>query len=1073
MAEKYDGKVVIAIDGDESGFKSSLGAVGVLAGSVTAALAAMGAAGVRASTEFGAAFAKTQTIMDTAAVSVQDMQGDILDLSITSGVAATDVSEAVYQAISGSVATADAANFVSQANKLSVAGFTSLSNATDVLTTTLNAYGLTADKVGGISNVLIQTQNLGKTSVDELANSMGRAISTGSAYSVNLENLSASYVELTRGGIATAEATTYLSGMLNELGDSGSDVGKILQDKTGKSFGQLMKDGWSLADVLQVLLDAANGDAEALMGLWGSQEAGKAANALVTQGLQDFNGVLAQMQREMSGATSTTEDAYDTMTNTSSFINTRFQNSLRNLGIAVGDQLTPPLDNIKTLLTDLLEGAAKLVAEHPAIVSMLTGTAAAAGTLTVAIGGLTVAKKAKEAMDALNLSMNANPAILITTAVLGLGAALLTFCGQMQSAGESVEAFTTKSAALSETIAAANTACENSAASAQGAADAAVEYVNRLAELEKQGLQTAEAQREYELTVAALNALIPDLNVAIDAQTGLVEGGTDALYAQIDAWKDLAVAEAMKERYSETVKTWADATAELYENQAKLSMVEKDIQPVEAALQRNREKQNEISNALNAVYADETLTIEELNELESKYTDQLAELEKEEADLTITLSAHQSKQGKLNEAIEKGEAALAENEAKVNDMTEAYALYSDELAKSKDAQDAQTDSMEAQAAVSEEYAQKITEIRNALSDYEASFSAAGLSIDAFSQTLADSGISAEQAAGNIENYRDRILSATDAISQKSASDMETMISNMQQRTQTYQAWNDNLLQLQAQYGDQLSKEFLAYIRELGPEYSNVIASWLNGSSGQMFELQKSVKEGGATAVESYVTEYGKLPEESVRISEENVAQTDETLQAMTSNAAATGKETGKELVSALRGSMEKELPGLRTYAKNAGDDVGYQFSLGFAGGIRRGSAAVTSAASAVASIPERVTRTQTATHSPSQVAQAIGYWWPAGLAQGMDRGAPLVEYAAAQQTDTMVEASREFLTSARTATLATLPQYTYYENTVRQNAAEQKAQFRASIEVPVYLDNREIARGTARYMGEQMEFEEM
>ena len=35
------------------------------------------------------------------------------------------------------------------------------------------------------------------------------------------------------------------------------------------------------------------------------------------------------------------------------------------------------------------------------------------------------------------------------------------------------------------------------------------------------------------------------------------------------------------------------------------------------------------------------------------------------------------------------------------------------------------------------------------------------------------------------------------------------------------------------------------------------------------------------------------------------------------------------------------------------------------------------------------------------------------------------------------------------------------------------AQLQATLEVPVYLDGREIARSTAHYMGEQMEFEVM
>jgi len=68
-----------------------------------------------------------------------------------------------------------------------------------------------------------------------------------------MDNLSAAYAEMTKNGIATAESTTYIKSMLNELGSSGSEVSKVLTEQTGQSFAQLMQDGYSLGDVLQVL----------------------------------------------------------------------------------------------------------------------------------------------------------------------------------------------------------------------------------------------------------------------------------------------------------------------------------------------------------------------------------------------------------------------------------------------------------------------------------------------------------------------------------------------------------------------------------------------------------------------------------------------------------------------------------------------------------------------------------------------------------------------------------------------------------------------------------------------------
>lgn len=1070
-----DGSVIIGIEAYDKGAKAALLGTAKTAAAVTTALVGLGAAAVIVASNFETSFAKTQTIMDTAMVSVGDMREEILDLSITSGMAATDVSEAVYQAISGSVDTADAAQFVSQANKLAVAGFTSLTNATDVLTTTLNAYGLEAGSVAGISNVLIQTQNLGKTSVDELASSMGRAISTGSAYGVNLENLSAAYVELTRGGIATSEATSYLSGMLNELGDSGSTVGKVLQMETSRSFGELMEDGYSLADVLKILLEHVNGNTEALMGLWGSQEAGKASNAIAKQGLEDFNDVLRQMQQEMSGATTTTEDAYEIMTGTSEFIDTQFKNALKNLGIAAGDQLTPALNHVKTALTDALSAAADLVADCPAITAGLTGVAAAAGTLAVAIGGLVVASKAKAAIDALNISLAANPFIMVASAVAGLAAAIGTLAAQADDAVPSVEELTEASSTLGDAITAAKENCDDSIASTTGAADAARRYVDRLAELEVQGLNTAEAQREYEMTVDALNALIPSLNLAIDEQTGLVVGGTEALYDQIDAWKELAVAEALQKQYKETVEAWAAAEAEVATNRAKVSMTEQEAIPIENALRENQEKQLKLKERILAVQSDENLTFEESSRLAGQYNQQLTDLGFEAQNLKMQLEDNAEIQDAYNTAIANGEEKLKEHASAVDEAKTAYQMYKDGLNDGLSGQEAQAEATEAQTTALSEYQQQLSGMQEALSGYAGAFEAAGLNMGTFSQALADSGITADEAAAGIENYRDRIINATDTISQKSDEDMAALIDNMQQRVEAYQNWNTTIMQLQTQFGGQLSSDFLDFVKNLGPEYNDVVSGWLTDGNTQMTEemrqLDTALRTGSATAVESYGVEIGRLPDKSTEAAEDSVRMFGPALEPMAQDAASTGKAAGEDLVAEAHAGIAAELPDLKTYAKSSGDDVGYQFALGLAEGIRRGIPAVSSASSDAANVPGRTTRNIMQTHSPSKVADAIGYWWPVGLAHGIDRGTPLVEMAAQTQSASVVEISADALEQARLATEPVVPAPIYYENTIRQTQPGGTAQLRASIEVPVYLDGREIARGTARYMGEQMDFE--
>ena len=566
----------------DAGFSAAvLGAAAVATAITAATKVAVDYAGA-----FEAAFAKTETIMDTNAMSAAAMRDSVLELSEATGMAATDVSEAVYQAISGSVDTANAVGFVDKANRLAVAGFTELTNATDILTTTLNAYKLEADQVGGVSNVLIRTQNLGKTSVDELSASMGKAIATGSAYGVNLQNIATAYVEITRGGIATAEATTYISGMLNELGKAGSDVAGILQEQTGQSFGQLMAGGATLGDVLQILSDTVNGDAEAFMNLWGSQEAAKAANALLTQGIKDFNQVAAQMDDELAGVTGTTDAAYATMTNTAEFVEKRLQNSIKNLGIAYGEKLSPFLTKAAAGMTEFVEGATEYVDRNPAVVAAMTGVAVALGAIAAGYTAYTLgAKVATAATAAFNAAMDANPILLAAGAIAAVTVALGTMAAVMiTDMTQAYEEATASARELEEAMVSGKAAMEDNIISVEASANMAGHYIDRLEELDAISEKTTAEQQEYHTLLALLVETVPELADRINLETDAIEGGTDALRAQTDAWRENAKAQAMQNYLADLYAKHAATMAQAEVSRIKLNKAESSARAIEAEL---------------------------------------------------------------------------------------------------------------------------------------------------------------------------------------------------------------------------------------------------------------------------------------------------------------------------------------------------------------------------------------------------------------------------------------------------------------------------------------------------------
>lgn len=378
---------IAAVGEDVQELGGKIETVGKKVSVASAAPAAALGASVKLASDYTDAVAKVGTVADLQSVPLEKLRDDMLQLSTETGRGAGEIADATYQAISASVDTADAVSFVGTSVGLAKAGFLETADAVDVLTTIINAYGLEASDAARLSDILIQTQNDGKTTVNELSQSMGQVIPLASAYGVNIENLAASYAQLTKNGVATAQAGTYLKSMLNELGDSGSDVGEILKSKTGKSFGQLMNDGMSLGDVLGILNDSVNGDSEALAGLWSSSEAGTGALSILSSGVGAFNDELGNMQ----DSTGNVADALETLSTPSAKAQESL-NAVKNAGIELGsaalEAIAPLLEQLAETVKSLTERFSNLSPATQTVIVAVMAILAALGPVIIIIGTL-------------------------------------------------------------------------------------------------------------------------------------------------------------------------------------------------------------------------------------------------------------------------------------------------------------------------------------------------------------------------------------------------------------------------------------------------------------------------------------------------------------------------------------------------------------------------------------------------------------------------------------------------------------------------------------------------------------
>lgn len=313
-----------------AGFKAAAAA----AAAAMAAIGAVGAASVKVGAEFETAMAKTSTLFTGTDEQFDQLNDDILRISSSTGLAASGLAEAAYSAESAGVAQKDLATMLEQSAHLAAAGFTDVETALSATAKTMNAYGDQAGTIEEIQKILIQTQNLGITTVGELGQSLAQVTPTAAAFGVSFDQVGAALAGMTAQGTPTATATAQLNTLIAELGKEGTAASDKFRELTGHikegglSFAEAMEDGWNFADVLSLFDEEAQATGISMVDMFSSIEAGKAA-------LSIFGSNFEENLTAMSTETDVVTEGFEKMMDTFDAKSNVFKETTKGLGISI------------------------------------------------------------------------------------------------------------------------------------------------------------------------------------------------------------------------------------------------------------------------------------------------------------------------------------------------------------------------------------------------------------------------------------------------------------------------------------------------------------------------------------------------------------------------------------------------------------------------------------------------------------------------------------------------------------------------------------------------------------------
>ena len=261
-----EGSLYMATGIDNSGLyegkREAMGIIKTLASDITS-FDIFGGIGISAATAFAQAakssyeFEKEfrKNMLEVATISTQvtdDMTGfmnQVMSITQEIPIKAPEAAKALYSIVSAGHDGADGMKILEVSAKAAVGGLTETETAADAITTILNAYKMSAEEAGTVSDQLFTTVRLGKTTFGELGASIAQVAPIAAAYGISIDQVLGAVASLTKQGTPTAQAMTQIraaiQGTAGELGDAAfqgrtfQEALQLINEKAGCSASKM------------------------------------------------------------------------------------------------------------------------------------------------------------------------------------------------------------------------------------------------------------------------------------------------------------------------------------------------------------------------------------------------------------------------------------------------------------------------------------------------------------------------------------------------------------------------------------------------------------------------------------------------------------------------------------------------------------------------------------------------------------------------------------------------------------------------------------------------------------------
>lgn len=740
---------------------------------------------VQASMDFESAITGVAKTTDLTDEELADMSDAIKAMSTEIPASTTEIAAVAEAAGQLGIQKDALLDFTRVMTMLGTATNMTAEDAATALARFANITGMSADNYDRLGAVIVDLGNNFATTESEITQMGTRLASGGKLAGLTEPQIMALAAAMSSVGIEAEAGGTAMTQTLNAIEKAvatGEDSLQSFADVAGMSAD-------SFAEMWNT--DALGALTAFIRGLGNLDEQGESAVLVLEDlgltGIRQSNMLksLALAADQMDSAVQTANTAWDENIALTNEANKRYattqskldmmQNAYNNLKVAVGDAFTPALRDAYDAGTDVLNVLGEFVQENPALVKGVATFTGVVGGATVALTAYAAISKVIKALDMATMFGGAvGPIMLGVTAVAALTAGIVALSdASKDDAVPSVRELTEAARELDSAMSDARAACDDTVTTTEASANVANNYIDRLDELNSLSKLSAEQQREYHGILVMLTQTVPDLANYIDLETDTINGGTEALRANTQAWKDNAIAQAYQEQLTEIYSKNADVLIEAEKNKIGLRDAEGKLAVAQKAQNDEFERQNRLYQEANQKvqeYYEETGLVTDANMWLGETTDELNWKLEQNAQAVMeaqdAVDAYQKAIDKDNDALQAAQDEIALAEEAVQNLTTAT-----------------EDSTTATEDASRGYGELNTEISSVKERVEA---------------LQQAYQEAYKAAVESVQGQYALWQQADSIVATSASSIN---SNLQGQITHWQTYNDNLASLRDRAGD--------------------------------------------------------------------------------------------------------------------------------------------------------------------------------------------------------------------------------------------------------------------------------